>query len=98
MTHRRACVPGSAGAKSRGCGRFTRAGASRKVHAACSVTISWRAVVTCDALIVGAGPAGSAAALLLARAGWSVALIEKAEFPRRKVCGEFISATSLPLL
>jgi len=30
-----------------------------------------------DAVIAGAGPAGSAAAILLARAGWSVALIEK---------------------
>jgi len=51
-----------------------------------------------DALIVGGGPAGGAAALMLARAGWSVAVVEKAEFPRRKVCGEFISATSMPLL
>ena len=51
-----------------------------------------------DAVIVGAGPAGSAAARLLAEAGWSVALVEKAEFPRRKVCGEFISATTMPVL
>jgi flavin-dependent dehydrogenase len=51
-----------------------------------------------DALIIGGGPAGATAALLLARAGWSVALIEKGTYPRRKVCGEFISATSLPLL
>lgn len=51
-----------------------------------------------DALILGGGPSGSVTAHLLARAGWSVALVEKSEFPRRKVCGEFISATSLPLL
>jgi flavin-dependent dehydrogenase len=51
-----------------------------------------------DALIIGAGPAGSTAARVLAQAGWSVALVEKSAFPRRKVCGEFISATSLPLL
>ena len=51
-----------------------------------------------DALIIGAGPAGAAAARLLAQAGWSVALVEKADFPRRKVCGEFISATTLPVL
>ena len=48
-----------------------------------------------DFLIIGAGPAGSTAALLLARAGRSVAIVEKAVFPRRKVCGEFLSATSL---
>lgn len=51
-----------------------------------------------DAVIVGAGPAGSAAAKLLAGAGWSVALVERAEFPRRKVCGEFVSATTMPVL
>ena len=51
-----------------------------------------------DALIVGAGPAGSTAAILLARAGWSVALVEKQPFPRRKVCGECIAASNLPLL
>jgi menaquinone-9 beta-reductase len=51
-----------------------------------------------DAAVIGAGPAGSAAARLLAQAEWSVALVEKARFPRRKVCGEFISATSLPVL
>ena len=51
-----------------------------------------------DAIIVGAGPAGAAAAALLAQAGWRIALIEKTSFPRRKVCGEFISATTWPLL
>jgi menaquinone-9 beta-reductase len=54
--------------------------------------------MTFDALVIGAGPAGATAALMLAKAGWSVAIVEKAHFPRRKVCGEFISATSLPLL
>ena len=51
-----------------------------------------------DAVIVGAGPAGCAAAILLERAGWSVALVEKQAFPRRKVCGECIAASNLPLL
>lgn len=51
-----------------------------------------------DVIIIGAGPAGATAASILARAGWSVAVVEKALFPRRKVCGEFVSATTLPLL
>jgi len=51
-----------------------------------------------DAVIIGAGPAGSSAAILLARAGWTVALVEKQSFPRRKVCGECIAASNLPLL
>jgi flavin-dependent dehydrogenase len=51
-----------------------------------------------DAVVIGAGPAGSAAAILLARAGWTVALVERQTFPRRKVCGECIAASNLPLL
>ncbi len=51
-----------------------------------------------DALIIGGGPAGSTAAILLAQAGWSVAIVEQKEFPRRKVCGEYLSATNWPLL
>lgn len=51
-----------------------------------------------DAIIIGAGPAGSTAAVLLSRAGWSVALVEKQNFPRRKVCGECLAASNLPLL
>jgi flavin-dependent dehydrogenase len=51
-----------------------------------------------DAVIVGAGPAGSSAAILLAQAGWRVALVEKQAFPRRKVCGECLAASNLPLL
>lgn len=51
-----------------------------------------------DAVIIGGGPAGSSAAIMLARAGWSVALVEKQNFPRRKVCGECIAASNLPLL
>jgi flavin-dependent dehydrogenase len=54
--------------------------------------------MTYDALVLGAGPAGSTIANLLARAGWSTAIVERAVFPRRKVCGEFVSATNLPLL
>jgi menaquinone-9 beta-reductase len=51
-----------------------------------------------DAIVIGAGPAGSTAAILLASAGWSVALLEASAFPRRKVCGECIAASNLPIL
>ena len=51
-----------------------------------------------DVAIVGAGPAGASAAILLARAGWSVVLVERQVFPRRKVCGECIAASNLALL
>jgi len=39
-------------------------------------------------VIVGAGPSGSACAYWLARAGWSVCLVEKKVFPREKTCGD----------
>jgi flavin-dependent dehydrogenase len=51
-----------------------------------------------DALVIGGGPAGATVAALLARAGWSVILAERKRFPRRKVCGEYLSASNLPLL
>lgn len=51
-----------------------------------------------EAIVVGGGVAGSTAAILLAEAGWSVALVEKKTFPRRKVCGECIAAPNLALL
>ncbi len=42
----------------------------------------------CDVLVVGAGPAGSAAATLLARSGLDVVLVDQRAFPREKVCGD----------
>lgn len=46
---------------------------------------------TWDAIVVGAGPAGSATAALLARAGYRVLLLDRAAFPRDKACGEYTS-------
>jgi flavin-dependent dehydrogenase len=46
---------------------------------------------TYEVIIAGAGPAGSSAAIHLARNGVKVLLVEQKKFPRAKLCGEFIS-------
>ena len=51
-----------------------------------------------DALIVGAGPAGSVAATVLARAGAQVRLIDRDVFPRDKLCGDTVNPGTLALL
>jgi flavin-dependent dehydrogenase len=51
-----------------------------------------------DALVVGAGPAGSIAALVLARAGIGVQVIDRARFPRDKLCGDTLNPGSLAIL
>jgi len=48
-----------------------------------------------DAIIVGAGPAGSSCALFLANSGRKVLLLDKAAFPREKVCGDAFSGKSI---
>ena len=48
-----------------------------------------------DVIIAGAGPAGSSAAIHLARQGVRVLLVEQKKFPRPKLCGEFISPECL---
>jgi geranylgeranyl reductase family protein len=50
---------------------------------------------TVDVAIVGAGPAGCAAAVTLARAGRSVVVVDKAAFPRDKCCGDGLTALAL---
>jgi flavin-dependent dehydrogenase len=51
-----------------------------------------------DVAIIGGGPAGSATALEARRRGLQAAVWERERFPRDKVCGEFISSESIPLL
>ena len=48
-----------------------------------------------DVVIVGAGPSGSACAYWLAKAGWSVCLVEKKTFPREKTCGDGLTPRSV---
>jgi len=51
-----------------------------------------------DVLVVGAGPGGSVAALVLARAGARVALLDKSAFPRDKACGDLVGPRGVQLL
>ena len=48
----------------------------------------WDSHYDADVIVVGAGPSGSAAAYWMATAGLDVLLLEKASFPREKVCGD----------
>ncbi len=55
-------------------------------------------MVDADVLIAGAGPAGSATAVHLARAGWRVVVADRAAFPRDKPCSEYMSPEAVRLL
>jgi flavin-dependent dehydrogenase len=51
-----------------------------------------------DCLIVGAGPAGSVAGVILARAGARVRIVDRATFPRDKLCGDTVNPGTLARL
>ena len=51
-----------------------------------------------DVIVVGAGPAGSVAATVLARAGARVRLVDRATFPREKLCGDTVNPGTLAIL
>lgn len=69
---------------------------TQEVHAGPDAAVTHR--TTFDAIVVGAGPAGSAAAALLAEQGCSVALVERAAFPRPKPCAEYLSPEAARVL
>src|SRR5439155_18851665 len=51
-----------------------------------------------DVVVVGAGPAGAVAATILARAGARVRLVDRARFPRDKLCGDSVNPGTLATL
>ncbi|MBN2095444.1 MAG: geranylgeranyl reductase family protein [Candidatus Aenigmarchaeota archaeon] len=51
-----------------------------------------------DAIVVGGGPSGSTVSLMLSRKGHKVLLLDKAKFPRDKVCGDACSARGLVVI
>jgi menaquinone-9 beta-reductase len=51
-----------------------------------------------DVIVVGAGPAGAATAILLAERGLRVTVLDRARFPRPKVCGEYLSPEAARIL
>ena len=51
-----------------------------------------------DVIVVGGGPAGAVAAIVLARAGLRVRLLERATFPRDKLCGDTLNPGAVALL
>ncbi len=63
-----------------------------------TITLSEVGVREWDAVVVGAGPAGATAARQLARAGRGVLLVDRASFPRSKVCGCCLNSAALDTL
>ncbi len=51
-----------------------------------------------DVLVLGAGPAGIAVSILLARKGFTVEILDSAFFPRTKICGEFLNPQAVQWL
>jgi menaquinone-9 beta-reductase len=55
-------------------------------------------VIACDAVVVGGGPGGSTCARILRRAGWDVVVLDRATFPRDKVCAGWLTPEVFDLL
>jgi flavin-dependent dehydrogenase len=63
-----------------------------------STSVSTSEAARADVLVVGVGPAGSATALLLAAAGHSVLVVDRATFPRDRACSEYMSPEAVRIL
>ncbi|HEY3411159.1 MAG TPA: FAD-dependent oxidoreductase, partial [Propionicimonas sp.] len=63
-----------------------------------SVTPAVDRAVEADVIVVGAGPGGSTTAAYLAERGLDVVLLEKAAFPREKVCGDGLTPRAVKQL
>jgi geranylgeranyl reductase family protein len=72
--------------------RTTNASAA---HSAPPARAGAAAAHDCDAVVVGGGPAGAAAAARLAARGFMTILVDRATFPRDKVCGDFVGPAAL---
>ena len=68
---------------------FTRAPLYQRAHGT---------MIRCDAIVVGGGPAGSSCARTLRLAGWQVVVVDRARFPRDKVCAGWLTPDVFPLL
>ena len=55
-------------------------------------------MLRCDALVVGGGPAGSTCARVLTQAGWNIVVLDRARFPRDKVCAGWVTPGVFSLL
>ena len=51
-----------------------------------------------DVAVIGGGPSGASAAITLAKFGYGVLLVDRAIFPRDKLCGDFINPVNWPIL
>src|SRR5688572_18722310 len=92
---RRRSPPGGC-SSSRSCSlRMNRGRRGGRVLATVQVRL---VIVRCDALVIGGGPAGSTCARSLRLAGWNVVVIDRARFPRDKVCAGWLTPGVFSLL